>query len=115
MSSDINFNELQFFAEVKKRPGMYLGKQSLISFRDFIFGMMHAFHFCSCDNQFRLFNLFTDWYFENVIRDQNGYACWWNHILYVSGNDDVYAFHTFFSLFEKYLKDMHNLSLPEIE
>ena len=115
MSSDINFNELRFFAEVKKRPGMFFGKPSLLSLRDNIFGMSHAFEICGYDNQFKFFCLFTDWYFENVIENQNGYACWWNHILYVSGNDDVYAFHTFFNLFEKYLKDMHNLSLPEIE
>ncbi len=109
------FNELQFFAEIKKRPQMYLGKRSLISLRDYYFGMMHAFEIYNYNNQFRLFHLFTDWYTENVIKDLNGYACWWNHMLYISGNDDSYALQVFFIEFEKYLKEYHNLSLPDIE
>lgn len=54
------------------------------------------------------------WYHEEIIKDLNGYACWWNHILYTSGNDDAYAFESFFREFEKYLRDVHNVCLPEI-
>ena len=115
MNRENRFDELRFFAQVKKRPGMFLGKTSLISLRDYYFGMQHAFDICTGENQFKYFGLFTDWYFENVVMDENGYACWWNHLLYVSGNNDDLAFHNFFCEFELYLKDFHNLSLPEAD
>lgn len=38
-----NFDELNFFAEVKKRPNMFFGKPSILSLRDFIAGMSHAY------------------------------------------------------------------------
>lgn len=115
MDSENRFDELRFFAEVKRRPGMFLRKTSLISLRDYIFGMYYVFDIYACENQFEYFGSFTDWYFENVVRDQNGYACWWNHFLYVSGNNDDLAFHNFFREFEKYLKNYHDLCLPELE
>ena len=37
------FDELKFFADVKKRPGMYFGNPSLLSLRDWLFGMEYAF------------------------------------------------------------------------
>lgn len=107
-----NFDELNFFAEIKKCPNMFLGKPSLLSLRDYIFGMSYAFSVCNCDNQFKYFNSFKDWYYNNQ-SDKNGYVCWWNHILYINGNDDALAFHSFFRIFEQYLKDVHNVSLPE--
>ncbi len=107
------FDELNFFAEVKKCPNKFFGKPSLLSLRDYIFGMNRAFSICNLDNQFQYFQLFTGWYYKNLT-DKNGYACWWNHILYISGNDDVMAFYSFFRIFEHYLKDIHNLFLPEV-
>ena len=38
-----NFDELNFFAEVKKRPNLFFGKPSILSLRDFIAGMSHAY------------------------------------------------------------------------
>lgn len=114
MNNKNSFDELHFFAEVKKCPQIYLGKASLLSLRDYIFGMQYAFDFYTEEAQFKYFGLFADWYFENVIKDQNGYACWWNHLLYVSGNYDDLALHAFFREFERYLKDFHNLCLPEV-
>ena len=108
-----NFDELNFFAEVKKRPNLFFGKPSILSLKDFISGMSHAFSACNYENQFKLFSSFTQWYYDNLT-DKNGYACWWNHIMYISGGDDVAAFHSFFRIFEQYLKDVHNVSLPEI-
>ncbi|MBQ7862708.1 MAG: hypothetical protein IJ349_10980 [Clostridia bacterium] len=107
------FDELKFFAEVKKCPNLFFGKPSLLSLRDHMFGMSYAFSVCDYENQLRYFYLFTDWYYKNLT-DKNGYACWWNHILYISGNDDAAAFHSFFRIFEQYLKDVHNVSLPEV-
>ncbi len=63
MDRENRFDELRFFAEVKKRPGMFLGKTSLISLRDYIFGMQHAFNFYTDENQFKYFSLFADWHF----------------------------------------------------
>ena len=111
---ECNFNELVFFAQIKKRPGLFMGKTSLLSFRDLLFGMHYAFSFCCQDSPFRCFDLFVAWYHEEIIKDLNGYACWWNHILYTSGNDDAYAFEAFFIEFEKYLRDVHNVCLPEV-
>ena len=108
------FNELIFFAQIKKRPGLFLGKPSLLSFRDQLFGMDYAFSFCYQESPFKYFNLFVTWYHEEIIKDPNGYSCWWNHILYTSGNDDACAFKSFFREFEKYLRDVHNVCLPEV-
>lgn len=113
MNAVNNFDELKFFAEAKKRPNLFFGKPSLLSLRDQIFGMAYAFSVCNYDNQFKYFQLFKDWYYSNLT-DKNGYACWWNHILYINGNDDAEAFYRFFDMFEQYLKDVHDMSLPEV-
>ena len=110
-----SFDELAFFASLKKRPGMYLGKPSLLSLHDQLFGMTYAFSFYETEDKLRYFNAFVHWYHTEVIRDANGYACWWNHLLYVCGNDDRCAFERFFELFERYLNDAHQISLPTIE
>lgn len=108
------FDELEFFAHIKKRPGMYFGQPSLLSLRDFLFGMSLAFGICGYQDKFKYSDLFIDWYTENVIKDQNAYACWWNHMLYVSGGSDRQAFEYFFHRFEIYLSEVHNISLPEV-
>ena len=114
MESTNKFDELSFFAEVKKRPNLLLGKTSIISLRDFIFGMDYAFSACNRENQFKLFRSFTQWYYNNQA-DKNGYMCWWNHLLFTNGSDDAAAFHSFFRIFEQYLQDVHNVSLSEAE
>ena len=111
---DSKFDELVFFAQVKKRPGLFLGQPSLLSFRDQLFGMNYAFSFYCQESPLKYFDLFVAWYREEIIKDLNGYACWWNHMLYTSGNDDAYAFKSFFREFEKYLRDVHNVCLPEV-
>ena len=45
----------------------------------------------------------------------NKYECWWNHILYTSANNDAYAFDSFFRIFERYLKDIHKINLPNVK
>ena len=113
MNNANKFDELNFFAEVKKRPNLFFGKPSLLSLRDYIFGMEHAFSVCYSEDQLKYYHKFTQWYYNNS-PDKNGYVCWWNHILYISGNFDDQAFNRFFYIFEKYLKEEHNLYLPEI-
>ena len=108
------FDELLFFAQVKKKPGLHLGAKSLLSFRDQLYGMNYAFSFYSQEESLKYFHLFVKWYHEEVLRDKNGYACWWNHILYTSGNIDADAFDSFFRVFERYLQDVHNVRLPEV-
>ena len=108
------FDELEFFASVKKRPGLYLGKPSLLSLRDQLFGMEYAFSFYTEKSPLVYFRLFITWYNEEKLKDQNGYACWWNHILYTSGNDDAYALELFWRIFEQYLRDRHHVYLPDV-
>ena len=105
------FDELTFFADVKKRPGLYLGGSSLLSLRDQLMGMKYAFSFYSDEPPLRYFLGFVEWYHNEILDDQNGYACWWNHLLYTSGNNDSYAFERFFAVFERYLHDVHDKSL----
>lgn len=109
-----HFDELEFFANVKKRPGVYLGMPSLLSLRDQLFGMEYAFSFYTQESPLRHFNSFVTWYHKKILKDLNGYACWWNHILYTSGNHDSYAFESFFRIFERYLREIHNVNLTEI-
>lgn len=112
---DCKFDELVFFAQVKKKPGVFLGKPSFLSLRDQLFGMDYAFSFYNQESPLKYFHLFIEWYHKEICKDLNGYACWWNHILYVSGNDDAYAFESFLNCFEQYLRDVHNLRLPEVK
>ena len=41
--TELEFDELNFFAQVKKKPGLFLGKPSILSLRDQLFGMDYAF------------------------------------------------------------------------
>ncbi len=102
-----------FFAQMKARPGLYIGRKSLLSLRDYLFGMQHAFSIAYQQNAFVYLKEFIDWYQENKIHDRNGYACWWNHLLYTSGGCDDQAFDAFFKVFEAYLQKAHGLSLSE--
>ena len=112
--TELKFDELNFFAQVKKKPGLFLGKPSLLSLRDQLFGMGYAFSCCCKEDPLFYFHSFVEWYHEEVLDDKNGYACWWNHILYISGNDDAYAFQVFFNMFERYLQDKHGLGLLDM-
>ncbi|MBE5804435.1 MAG: hypothetical protein E7316_07985 [Clostridiales bacterium] len=110
------FDELIFFAKVKKSPGMFLGRKSLTSLRDQLFGMIYAFSICGHPDALKLFKSFIEYYNNNLfLTDKNGYVCWWNHLLYTSGGMDEEAFDLFYRSFESYLMKEHNLKLPEVE
>ncbi|MBQ7799041.1 MAG: hypothetical protein IJ370_00965 [Oscillospiraceae bacterium] len=115
LSERKTFDELQFFAQIKHRPSAFLGKPSLISLRDQLFGMEYAFSFYTQESPLKYFNLFVKWYYKEKLKDLNGYACWWNNILYTSGNDDAYALESFFACFEQFLSEEHNLYLPKLQ
>lgn len=108
------FDELMFFAQMKARPGLWMGKKSLLSLRDQIFGMRHAFAIMQArEKPFGYLEQFVEWYHQHVITEHSGYACWWNHLLYISGGFDEAAFDAFFKKFEAYLQEEHGLSLPQ--
>ena len=116
MSNYAEFNELTFFAQVKKRPGMFFGRKSLTSLRDQLFGMNYAFSVCGHSDALVLFKGFIEYYNSKLfLTDRNGYVCWWNHFLYTSGGMDDLAFDSFYRQFEAYLLEEHNLKLPEAE
>lgn len=111
--SNFSFDELEFFAAVKSRPGLYFGHPSLISLRDHLFGMQYAFSVCGKKDALKYFTGFIEWYNRHLFEsDKNGYACWWNHILYTSGNMDELAFSAFFRTFEAYLLEEYDVKLP---
>lgn len=116
MNNHAQFDELIFFAKVKKRPGVFLGRTSLMSLRDQLFGMIYAFSACGYPDALKFFKAFIEYYNNKLfLTDQSGYACWWNHILYTSGGMDDLAFDAFFRKFEVYLLEEHSLKLPEVE
>ena len=114
MENAQRFDELQFFAKVRKMPGVWLGKPSLLSLRDQLFGMRYAFELCGQKDALNYCFSFVKWYEAGQVREENGFACWWNHMLYISGNNDEQAFDTFFRYFERYLKECRGLTLPEV-
>ena len=114
MKNTKDFDELKFFAELKKRPGMYCRVPSLYSLRDYLTGMEYAFAFSFDDSPLRYFNAFVNRYQNEIIKDTNGYACWWNHLLYICGNDDREALERFFAEFEQYLRNEHQTGLPTV-
>ncbi len=111
------FDELKLFGDFKGRYGVYFGKKSLLSLRDTISGMVLSRYFDD-DEQVRrksklpYFDGFIEWYLQTYVKDGNGYAAWWNHMLYVSGNFDDAAFDLFFLRFEEYLTSIHHTALP---
>lgn len=111
------FHELDFFAKVKKRPGLYLIEKSFHSLRHVIFGISYAFVFCcKMKDPFVLLDGFVQWYEASAFGPvRNGYECWWNRIVYESGNSDALAFDLFYDLFENYLKEECSLALPDVE
>jgi len=116
VSNYAEFDELIFFAKVKKRPGVFFGRKSLMSLRDQLFGMIYAFSVCGHPDALKLFSAFIEYYNNKLfLSDQSGYVCWWNHILYTSGGMDDIAFDSFYRKFETYLLEEHNLVLPEVE
>ena len=116
MSNYAGFDELLFFAQVKKRPGMFFGRKSLIGLRDHLFGMSYAFSECGHSDAMGLYKGFIEYYNHKLfLTDQNGYACWWNHLLYTSGGMDDEAFDLFYREFENYLLEAHDLKMPDIQ
>lgn len=113
MADSAKFDELKFFADMKKRPGIYLGQKSLLSLRDQLFGMNYAFAACGQPDALKYFHGFIEHYHRQLFQhDQSGYVCWWNHMLYTSGNMDSQAFELFFREFESYLLKEYALKLP---
>ena len=108
------FEELLFFAKVKKMPGAWFEKPSLLSLRDQLFGMRYAFDLCGQKDALKYSFSFIKWYEAGQVWSEHSFACWWNHMLYISGNDDRQAFVTFFRYFEQYLKECHGLVLPKV-
>lgn len=116
MKNNEEFHELVFLAKVKKCPGIYLGRKSLTSLRDQLLGMNYAFSACGQPDALKLFKSFIEYYNGRLfLTDQNGYVCWWNHLLYTSGGMDDVAFDAFYRRFESYLLDEHNLKLPVVK
>ena len=115
MEKGCGFDELMFFAQMKAKPGLFIGRKSIISLRDYLHGMGHAFRYSGEGEIPRYFSAFAKWYIDAKIGCWDGYACWWNHILYICGNHDDMAFDCFFSSFESYLMEQYGLSLPEAE
>ena len=95
---------------------MFFGRKSLTSLRDQCFGMIYAFSACGHSDALVLFKGFIEYYNSKLfLTNQNGYVCWWNHLLYTSGGMDDLAFDSFYRQFEAYLLGEHNLKLPEVE
>ena len=115
MTQDNSYSELMLFACFKAKPGIYFGSKSLMSLRDQLFGMGYAFGVCGKPDHLKYFREFIKWYNDEVVRDKNGYACWWNYMLYKSGNSDWHAFDMFFREFEDWLSKAHGLKLPEAQ
>ena len=111
-----SFDELLFFAKIKKRPGMFLGEKSLLCLRNQLFGMQYAFSACGRPDALKLFMDFVECYHQQLfLTDANGYVCWWNHLLYTSGNHADGALDLFFDKFEAHLLSRHQLKLPEVD
>ncbi len=112
------FDELSLLRRIKAKPGIFFGKKSLLSLRDFLWGVDYGISAATNDQLRQKSNLpcfdgFVNWYIRRFVQDDNGYAAWWNHILYTSGNNDDRAFDNFFRYFEQYLKEEHSCGLSE--
>ena len=60
---------------------MFLGRKSLISLRDQLFGMIYVFSACNHPDALKLLKGFIEHYNNQLfLTDQNIYVCWWNHL-----------------------------------
>ena len=105
----MGFDEMNIYIRLKEKPALFFGRKSLLSLRDTLTGMLLGIQY-SVDpsglpeeEHLPLLKGFIDWYHQTYVQDTNGYACWWNHILYTCGNDDSMAFDRFWERFEEYL------------
>lgn len=115
MTEEKQFDELVFFAQVKRRPGAFFGRKSLIGLRDMLCGMQFAFAVCGEKDALRYSEEFIEKYNRRLMeKDSNGYSCWWNYLLYISGNDDDLALDNFFRAFEGFLEEEYGLKLLEV-
>ena len=107
------FNELRFWAKIKKRPELYLGQRSIVRLDIFIKGISYALNYNH--DTFSYFNGFDDWYMEKQKADiRNGYVDRKSVVQGINGNQDDVAFDFFIRYFEKYLKEIHNVTLPDV-
>lgn len=114
--NESKFDELELFAKIKRRPGMYFGTKSILFLHIFLSGVICGTFLAGQDYEFHYFHGFNDWYMNKKnVTDKNGYVIWWNHILYTSGNYDSEAFDIFFKYFEEYLLEQYNITLPEVK
>ena len=116
---ELPFDELALLRQLKDRPGIFFGKKSLLSLRDFLWGVDYGLDIAA-NGQYKgqthfpiLFEGFVPWYIRRYVKDENGYAAWWNHLLYISGNRDDWAFDRFFSYLEEYLNSELHRTLAQ--
>jgi hypothetical protein len=91
----------EMLQEIKKRPGMYLGKRSISRLRSFLDGYMGAREDLGLPRteQEREFNGFQEWIQERFsITSSHG----WDSIILFYSADERDALDKFFELFEKF-------------
>jgi len=87
--------------EIKKRPGMFLGKKSLLSLHSFLAGYMMARldMGLSTTKQEQKFNDFAEWI---PIKFNDNSTRSWAGIILLNSEDESQAFDRFFELLEEF-------------
>lgn len=111
----MDFGEMDFLAQRRRRPGVFWGEPSLRALRDEMAGLRCGFALMGRTDQTPLFDGFVRWYQGERLPDAGPHATWWNHLIYLAGGSDREALTAFFSAFEAYLQEQHGLALPETE
>lgn len=105
-------NEYSLIETIRKRPGMYLGSNSITALMNFLHGYQFALHELrkfddACpDNLFPLDFYFMHEYTTLLYDLYESTAGWRNHILWNCGGDEEKALFKFFELFDEF-KEIH--------
>jgi hypothetical protein len=96
-------NIYQLIDRIKKRPGMYLGKPSIIRLKSFLDGYMGAREDLGfpLTEQEEKFNYFQEW-IQTRFKITSSHS-WADSILFYSA-DDKEALNQFFELFDQFIK-----------
>ena len=92
---------LDLLVNIRERPAMFIGRQSIVRFRSFLDGYRHGLRQSTVPAEEPLFDRFQRWVEERFkISTSHG----WDSIILFMAGDDPAAFELFWELWDAYVQ-----------